>query len=423
MKNKSVVENLVRFKNSREWIEFKNYCETGLMEQIGLFRYEDVHTNFLSNLLKLDNVYGLGTKPLKLFLELLKLKSKDKKMDYIDISDNYDITCLSTETQKNLNCGRLDLTIRFKINNEKYVIILENKLLSEEGKNQTKNYQQEIENTVSEYFEGIRIYVFLSQEKNPKLSADEDETTNVDWIKITYQDLITYVLEPCSYLEVNNASLSISEYLKSFTYLCKDHDENFMPITESCKQLALSLYDKYNEILNDILNNIPEGNRKKIEKDGYIYKFYKYNINTFRILYEVLLRSDINNKTMCDTIKRKIFGYIGIFKKEEYKTNVDLFYAILKDMIMETKVLRNLSDLNKVWFAPRSTWKVAITQEQYNDNIDRQGYYKNSNKLELEGKPLYHCNSIYTEDIKGFVKCVKENKWYDDENLELYIDM
>ena len=43
---------------------------------------------------------------------------------------------------------------------------------------------------------------------------------------------------------------------------------------------------------------------------------------------------------------------------------------------METKVLRNLSDLNKVWFAPRSTWKVAITQEQYNDNIDRQGYYK-----------------------------------------------
>ena len=46
------------------------------MEQIGLFRYEDVHTNFLSNLLKLDNVYGLGTKPLKLFLELLKLNSK-----------------------------------------------------------------------------------------------------------------------------------------------------------------------------------------------------------------------------------------------------------------------------------------------------------------------------------------------------------
>ena len=44
-------EKILRLKNSQEWIEFeKYYCDKSFTKQLGLFRYEDVHTNFLASL-------------------------------------------------------------------------------------------------------------------------------------------------------------------------------------------------------------------------------------------------------------------------------------------------------------------------------------------------------------------------------------
>ena len=150
--------------NSKEWMDFYNYCNVGIFKQIDFFRYEDVHTNYLASLFKKDNVFQLDTKPLELLIELLKTREDEKtryKLSNIDFNRDI-ITKASTYTQRPIAKGRLDLLIDFSISNKEYNIILENKLLSSEGEKQTEKYQ--------EYFEGKHddieyIYVFLSLEE------------------------------------------------------------------------------------------------------------------------------------------------------------------------------------------------------------------------------------------------------------------
>ena len=42
-----MLQEILMFKNSKEWIEFERYYNsTNFMQQIGFFRYEDANTNF-----------------------------------------------------------------------------------------------------------------------------------------------------------------------------------------------------------------------------------------------------------------------------------------------------------------------------------------------------------------------------------------
>lgn len=182
-------ENILKLKNSQEWIEFDCYCNTGFLEQIDFFRYEDMHTNFLASLLKEDNVFGLGTKPLKLFIELLKVKDKNHLENKLkqDLLSNYSVSNIEVLTQESIDVGRIDLLIKFNIGNNKYNIILENKLFSEESSgNQTKRYKEYFDN---HFANDNNIYVFLSLDNNLEISAGND------YIRIDYQELISYVLE------------------------------------------------------------------------------------------------------------------------------------------------------------------------------------------------------------------------------------
>jgi len=60
---------------SNEWIDFSNYYnDNKLIDQIGLFRYEDLHTNYLVTILNdiNTNIYGYKDKTFKYFLKLIK---------------------------------------------------------------------------------------------------------------------------------------------------------------------------------------------------------------------------------------------------------------------------------------------------------------------------------------------------------------
>ena len=101
--------------NSKEWMDFYNYCNVGIFKQIDFFRYEDVHTNYLASLFKKDNVFQLDTKPLELLIELLKTREDEKtryKLSNIDFNRDI-ITEANTDTQIPIAKGRLDLLIDF----------------------------------------------------------------------------------------------------------------------------------------------------------------------------------------------------------------------------------------------------------------------------------------------------------------------
>ena len=391
-------EELIRFKNSKEWLEFDHYCRTGFLEQIDFFRYEDVHTNFLASLLNPNNEYNLGTKPLQLFLELIKIKDK-KSMD-LNLFGNYEITNVYIDPHHGLENKLIpDLYIEFEIKeqkekNKKYIIIIENKLFSGERDNQTKDYQTEIEKNAND--DDTRIYVYLSLEKAPKISADYNNKYK-NYIKINYQDLIEFVLDPCALLENgNNASLSIKEYLKSFTFINEtDYD---MPITCQCAFLTKELWNKYPTIIENIL---------KIKNNDY-KAFFDNNQKSLKVLFYVLSK---DKKGLIGEVLNKLLGNMGKFNGKTYGChgNKKMLKDILKDMIQNTKIIKTIDDLNKLKLSQNDEYKyrVALTEEQYK-MFDKKDLYKEDEELKLEGQTLYYADCINHDELKSFVKSVRE---------------
>lgn len=388
-------ETILKLRNSQEWIEFDRYCNTGFLEQIDFFRYEDMHTNFLASLLKEDNVFGLRTKPLKLFIELLKVKDKNHLENKLkqDLLSNYSVSNIEVLTQESIGVGRLDLLIKFKIDNENYNIILENKLFGEESsEDQTKRYKEYLD----DYFkDDNNIYVFLSLNNDSKISAKGD------YIRIDYQELVNYVLDPCSFLEVKGAaSISIEEYLKGFTYLC---EFDCMPITSTLRKLSVAIYNNYCDILMNILN----------AKEDEYSEFYNNNIKQFKILFTVLKNEGTTNKNLKNRISNKVFGKVGRFrnkdKDKEYgcREQTKMVRDILKDLI-DNGYLKTIEDLDELKFSDNSPWKPAITEEQYKAVGNKQSNYKKDDDLILESKTLYYSYPVFNKELKGFVDCVIE---------------
>lgn len=396
-------EKILKFKNSQEWIEFDRYCNTGFLEQIDFFRYEDMHTNFLASLLKEDNVFGLGTKPLKLFIELLKVKDKNHLENKLKqkLLSNYSVSNIEVLTQESIDVGRLDLLIKFNIGNNKYNIILENKLFSEESsEDQTKRYKEYLD----DYFkDDNNIYVFLSLNNDSKISAEDN------YIRINYQELVNYVLEPCSFLEVKGAaSISIEEYLKGFTYLC---EFDCMPLTNNLRKLAVAIYNIYSDILMNILN---------ANEDEYS-EFYYNNIKQFKILFTVLSKEDTINSELLGKINEKILGNVGKFRGKGYscRKQTKMVRVILKDLI-DNGYLKTIKDLDELKFSDNSPWKPAITEEQYKAVGNKQSNYTKDDDLILESKTLYYSYPVFNEELKGFVACVIEKYPNYKELIDIY---
>lgn len=397
-------ENILKLRNSQEWIEFDRYCNTGFLEQIDFFRYEDMHTNFLASLLKEDNVFGLGTKPLKLFIELLKVKDKNQLENKLkqDLLSNYSVSNVHVIPQFYIkDVGRIDLLIKFNIGNNNYNIILENKLFSgESSKDQTKRYKEyldkvDIDINNDDNKNATKIYVFLSLDNNPKTNpiSAEDEYKD-EYIRIDYQELISYVLEPCSYLEANSlASISVEEYLKGFTYLC---EFGYMPITSTLRKLSVTIYNNYCDILMNILN-----------ADNEYIEFYNNNIKQFKILFTVLSKEDTTNSELLGKINRKILGNVGKFRDKDYscRKQTKMVRVILKDLI-DNGYLKTIDDLDELKFSDNSSWKPAITEEQYKAVGNKQSNYTKDDDLILESKTLYYSYPVSNEELKGFVECV-----------------
>ena len=399
-------ENILRLKNSKEWIEFDRYCNTGFLEQIDFFRYEDMHTNFLASLLKENNVFGLGTKPLKLFIELLKVKDKNHLENKLkqDLLSNYSVSNVHVIPQFYIkDVGRIDLLIKFNIGNNNYNIILENKLFSgESSKDQTKRYKEyldkvDIDINNDDNKNATKIYVFLSLDNNPKTNpiSAEDEYKD-EYIRIDYQELISYVFEPCSYLEANSlASISVEEYLKGFTYLC---EFGYMPITSTLRKLSVAIYNNYCDILMNILN-----------ADNEYIEFYNNNIKQFKILFTVLSKEDTTNSELLGKINRKILGNVGKFRDIDYscRKQTKMVRVILKDLI-DNGYLKTIEDLDELKFSDNSSWKPAITEEQYKAVGNKQSNYTKDDDLIVESKTLYYSYPVSNEELKGFVECVIE---------------
>lgn len=370
---------VINMINNKEWILFKNYYNNyTIFDQFNFFRYEDIHTNILSSLFMINNPYNLGTYPLIKLLELLNKKDKNKT----NIKDIYDIKNIKTKTQEVIDNNRLDLKIDFITNNKNYSIILENKVMSLEHNNQCLRYYNYYKNKNDNI---NYIYVYLSLEKEPNISSDK-------YICINYQELISYVIEPCNNKcnNINNKIISLGTYLSSFTKLYEYYDNKYIiPITSYGKSLTIDLYNS-----NDIFKSF-------IDNDIYKENMCLLNIYYYNLLYVMGKKLDNNFKKK---IISKLFNIYSTFngKKVSYK---ECYLYSLK-YLFDNKIIKSDKEI-EILNSCVYNKNYVIVSFSYDTLIHKDYYYLNNDlvgELKINNKSLYYyVGNLTKEEIIYFI--------------------
>ena len=211
MKNK-----ILKLINSVEFQELNSYYnEKTIFNALNVERNENRHSAFLAWWLNPRSEHGLGDSPLKLFLRLLATKNWSDTTFMVDgfdnvlysriLAGNYNIALIEEfEVEKNVGkiCNSnskdridiwsvLELTYEEDDTEERIImpLVIENKIYSGEGQKQTQRYY----NAASSYsnVDGRQLKpmcVLLTVESKRAQSEHFDN--------ITYQELLTYVIEP-----------------------------------------------------------------------------------------------------------------------------------------------------------------------------------------------------------------------------------
>ena len=200
MENK--ILNLI---NSVEFQELNSYYnEKTIFGALNVERNENRHSAFVAWWLNPKSEHGLGDAPLKLFLRLVATKEWGKwifKKDFYSrvLAGDYNITIREDfELEKSVGkfdiCSALELTAENEDGKDSSLVIgmvIENKIYSDEGKNQTLRYFDAVNSYMKELpsemeYSGMGILLTAAKQKP---SCDQ-------FINITYQELLTYVIEP-----------------------------------------------------------------------------------------------------------------------------------------------------------------------------------------------------------------------------------
>ena len=431
-------EEIVKLKNSKEFILLEKYYSS--IRTLDLFNYygqENPHTNFLTNLFKADNPYTNNDKPFKLLSGLLNINAKKQNINNCDIFEkiylnNCKIDNLNVYSQFIINSSselnikynkRPDITMKFNVNDKNYIILLEAKINAEENdavlyKNKKKLKQTELYRTMLEdnddYNDFEKYYVFLSALEEPNISDQ------ANWITITYQDLVDYVLYPCAIESYNvNMPLTIDEYIRSYS------DSTFkqeiggikLATTPQEKELVQNLWRKYSESLIKIFKLLIENiNNDNCDTEyNLVNSFFENNKFILSVIYDI---NDINKNDYNMLFKKNRKHYFNNISL----CNTELFCQVVIDII-ENEKIKNIEEFNNIVTFNKTNFFVNDLDKTCSSNEKWKLNYKevrnNGCLFKLENKQCYYWRNISEEDIQKFIDNVKvkyPNRY--SENLE-----
>ena len=253
------------------------YKQTTLFNVIGAERSENRHSAFLRWLLSPDSSHGLSTEPLKLFLRLIATLRWGQQT-FGDVlyrkvlAGNYELELLEPidveksvgklgASAKAANKDRIDLwtvvCLTYDEDGEEkrqaFPIVIENKIYSKEGKDQTKRYYAAMSNYIDEKeketgLEYKPIGLLLSPDNQ---SADCDQFANM-----TYQQLLDHVLMPVSFMYMPAAECS---FVKTYIHNLgrpsdnSNHDYTPLAISQEEKQLINEVQQLAGNLIDEML--------------------------------------------------------------------------------------------------------------------------------------------------------------------------
>lgn len=267
-----IKNDIIEFYNDPTYQELNSYYnKTTIFNILKVERSENRHSAFIAWLLNANESHNLGKISLKKFLRLITVKEDivPEKFQNDFLIGNYDIDSVSVETEKQVakidnKSGRIDIFVTFDIifkNTTKYkvFIILENKIYTSEHDNQTDRYLKWVQDESADIQNKLIIPIFLTPyDYVGKCTADNDI---VKYIKISYQELLTYVIEPLTLTDLSKEiRFIIEDYIvnlgqpkSSFENLIKNNEtgmETILAVSQKNQLLFQELYERFYNLIN-----------------------------------------------------------------------------------------------------------------------------------------------------------------------------
>ena len=157
----------------------KYYNSEDIASIYGVSKYEIKHSNVLSWILNPKRDEAIDYLPIRNLLKLIQ--EKNSYYEFFNALDlaiaNIDKVTIQREKYN------IDMLITLRINNENYVIVIENKLEASIHENQLETYKTKVEEVYSKY---KKLYVFLHPGIN---TLSENIANDNQYVTITYQDV------------------------------------------------------------------------------------------------------------------------------------------------------------------------------------------------------------------------------------------
>jgi hypothetical protein len=245
----------------------ESFEKESFFQLLGFGHRELVHSAFISWLLSPSSSLNLGTFPLKRFLyyiceenlsntetsiNLDLIESDVLKLESMEVATEVTESAIDPDTGKQLN-ARFDLYLTTDV----LRIIVENKVLARENKDQTETYTKILNNLDESY--DYELKVFLSADSTVKPKCPE-------FLQVDYQGLYDYVIAPClNHPKISNANKNLLEqYILNLRLVHRGANK---PLAKVNDELCVAIYHKYKDVLDEIFdavkNQTPEERKVK----------------------------------------------------------------------------------------------------------------------------------------------------------------
>ncbi|MGG0849167.1 PD-(D/E)XK nuclease family protein [Peribacillus simplex] len=300
----------------------ESFEKESLFQLLGFGHRETMHSSFISWLLSPTSSLNLGTFPLKRFLYYIceenlsnektvidfdLIESDSLQLEEMEVATEVAESVVDPETNQELR-ARFDLYLT----NDLVRIIVENKVLARENKDQTETYTKILKHLEDSY--PYELKVFLSPDAMVKPKCPE-------FIQIDYQGLYDFVIVPClNHPKITTANKNIlEEYIHNLRMVYKGVNK---PMARVNDELCVAIYDKYKDVLDEIFdavkNETPEKRKVKtsspIRKSNISWKEMYSRLNEDE-KYLVATYGGVVTKAEIDLTSGRI-----LFEGEEYSS-------------------------------------------------------------------------------------------------------
>ena len=438
-------DKIFEFNNDPNVNKLRNlYSIPSFFETLGLDRIEALHSNFIAWLLE-NKQLGLddSENSLTRFLDVIVKNNNKQNVMHINedlinsiasrsiiINDvNVDKEVAYKDKESN---NRIDLIVTCDINinniEKELVLYIENKVYAPETFNKKANTFQ-----TNDYYDlyfsedagQIQLFIFMSPYEDAKCDCDK-------FIRITYKDILLYVLEPIvKVTSINERDrMFIKEYIRTLgAQVLNNQDMGFiMAITNEEKNAFSEIYDKYNTLFWNALaekisyqykNSSPQTIKKwkdDLKRLGVDYPNKSNNLLVaFWNEHSSFIRNSIDICEVDTEKKETVLKMIAVVLKDrtQYKISYNGIQVNSNKSHLASELVKAYINLNNISNNPDDLDNL----KQFFSNIrepfilvnkpDKEKLY---DKIKIGNSSIWILNGVWGQGTKNFERLLEKAK-------------